>query len=151
MFAEIGGFMTETREIEFTIPGIPVAKGRPKFSTHGGFIKAYTPAKTRNAENFVRKCFMEQIKDFKIPNKGPIVLSISFYMPIPKSLSKKAKKILAEQNTHHIKKPDLDNLIKLVNDALNGVAWEDDGCIAYTQAAKYYSAIPSTFVRIVYL
>ena len=143
--------MIEKTTIEFNIPGVPVAKGRPKFSTHSGFAKAYTPAKTRNAEAFVRKCFMEQVKDFKMPAKGPVMLSVIFYMPIPKSLSKKAKATLAEQNTYHTKKPDLDNLLKLVNDALNGVAWEDDGCIAYTQAIKCYGATPKTCVEIDYL
>ena len=141
----------EKLHVEFEIPGAPVPKGRPKFSTHGGFAKAYTPAKTRNAEAFVRKCFMEQVKDFKMPVKGTVMLYITFFMPIPTSLSKKAKTTLAEQHTFHTKKPDLDNLVKLLNDALNGVAWEDDGCISFTQAVKCYGATPKTCVEIDYL
>lgn len=139
------------KEVEFEIPGVPVAKGRPKFSTMGGFAKAYTPAKTRNAEAFVVQCFKEQVKDFKMPEKGPVMLRIMFYMPIPTSLSKKKQRELEEQNTWHTKKPDLDNLVKLVNDALNGVAWEDDGCICYTQAIKCYGKEPKTVISIDYM
>ena len=141
----------EKLHVEFEIPGIPVPKGRPKFSTLGGFAKAYTPAKTRNAEAFVRKCFFEQVKDFKMPEKGPIFLYVTFYMPVPSSLSKKKQNELMEENYWHIKKPDLDNLLKLVNDALNGIAWKDDSCICFTHATKCYSAIPKTCVDIDYL
>ena len=154
MYVAIGDIMCKGMEklhIEFEIPGAPVAKGRPKFSTYGGFPKAYTPAKTRNAEAFVKKCFLEQVKDFKMPNKGPIMLYIVFFMPVPTSISKKKHKELVEKQAWHTKKPDLDNLVKLVNDALNGVAWEDDGCISFTQAIKCYGATPKTCVEIDYL
>ena len=36
--------------LEFFIPCIPVAKGRPKFARRGKLVKTYTPAKTRHAE-----------------------------------------------------------------------------------------------------
>ena len=45
--------------IEFTIPGVPVAKGRPKFSTRGGYAQAYTPSKTTKAEQYIAITFLE--------------------------------------------------------------------------------------------
>lgn len=137
--------------VSFTIPGAPVAKGRPKFSVRGGFAKAYTPAKTRNAEKHIAECFKQAYPDFKMPVKGPIKLYVTFFMPIPTSLSKKKQKELAAVCAWHTKKPDLDNLVKLVNDALNGIAWEDDSCIVSTRASKCYYSTPSTFVEINYL
>lgn len=136
-------------QIRLTIPGTPVAKGRPKFRRVGNFVQAYTPAKTRNAEAFIAKCFKEQvIKDFKIPNKGPISLSIEFFMPIPSSLSKKKQREL--DGGWHLKLPDLDNLSKAVCDGLNGVAWEDDSCVCSIVAVKRYDTKPRTVVFIEY-
>ena len=138
-------------EVSFEVPGAPIPKGRPKFRRAGGFVQAYTPAKTRNAEKEIVNCFKEQVKDFKMPEKGPVSLAIVFYMPIPKGTSKKQIQAILEQNTVHIKKPDLDNLIKLVQDALNEVAWIDDGCVFNVNAAKCYGLEPKTCISIAYL
>ena len=132
--------------IKFNIPNNPVAKGRPRFRKIGSFVQSYTPAKTKKAENYIVSCFKEQVKHFKTPIKGPIFVSIEFYMQIPTSLSKKKKNELEGQ--FHIKKPDLDNLCKTVCDALNGVAWEDDSCVCSLVAIKRYANDPSTVVTI---
>lgn len=136
-------------QIKITIPGIPIPKGRPRFRKIGSFMQPYTPTETRKAEMEVAKCFKEQAKCFKMPDKGPICLSVEFFMPIPASLSKKKQKELLGEK--HLKRPDLDNLVKLVCDGLNGVAWEDDGCISSIVATKQYSDNPRTVVFIEYL
>lgn len=139
------------KTIEIIVDGIPVAKGRPKFRRIGNFVQAYTPAKTKKAENYIKKCFQEQVKNFEILPDCAISLALTFYMPIPKSTSKKKAKEMAENNTFHTKKPDIDNLIKLVQDALNGIAWKDDGCICRIDAIKCYGSEPKTFISIYYL
>lgn len=136
-------------QIKITIPGAPAAKGRPKFRRIGSFVQAYTPTKTHKAEQFVAKCFKEQAGCFKMPDNGPICLSIEFFMPIPTSLSKKKQKELLGEK--HLKRPDLDNLVKLVCDGLNGVAWKDDSCISSMVTTKQYSDNPRTVVFIEYL
>lgn len=154
MYITIGVNMdkiTAKYEVAFEVPGTPVPKGRPKFRRAGGFVQAYTPAKTRNAEKEIVNCFKEQVKGFKMPEKGPVSLAVVFYMPIPKGTSKKRIQAILEQNTVHIKKPDLDNLVKLVQDALNEVAWEDDGCVFNINAAKCYGLEPKICISIAYL
>lgn len=136
------------KEISFIIDGDPVAKGRPRFRRIGNYVQTYTPAKTKNAEKHIEECFKKQVNNFKMPEKGPISLTIEFFMPIPTSLSKKKKDALLGQP--HTKKPDLDNFCKSVCDALNGIAWEDDSCIYDMRLIKVYAAEPSTHVTIVY-
>lgn len=71
-------------------------------------------------------------------------------MPVPCSLSKPKKKALLDV-FYHLKRPDVDNLLKLVCDALNGVAWKDDSDIASIFAVKGYSEHPRTEIEIKYL
>jgi len=72
----------------------------------------------------------------------PVSIDITFFMPIPKSTSKKKQKLLEGQ--HHSKRPDLDNLIKHLNDSLEGICWTDDAKIVEVTARKVYSSEPRT-------
>ena len=133
--------------IYFTIPGAPVAKGRPRFRAIKKFISTYTPKKTLMAEKEIRKCFEEQHPTLNLPLNGPISLTVKFLMPIPISLSKKKKEAL--KLTPHTKKPDVDNLVKTVCDALNDYVWKDDSQIYMVTAIKAYAAEdPCTLVEI---
>ena len=137
--------MTDT--LHFTIPGNPVAKGRPRFRVFKGHVMSYTPAKTHKAEKEVLDAFKYCWPSFKTPFKGPISLKVTFFMQVPTSLSKKKQSALCL--SPHVKKPDLDNLIKTVCDALNGYVWEDDSQIYMIQAIKTYSLdAPYTKVEI---
>lgn len=132
--------------LELMVVGAPVPKGRPKFSTRNGFITAYTPAKTRNAEKDIEDAFKAEFPNHK-PLDGPIRVRLHFWMPIPSSLSQKKKQAI--KGTFHSKKPDLDNLVKLVTDALNGVAWKDDNQIVKVEACKTYCyGNPGTFIEV---
>lgn len=78
-----------------------------------------------------------------------IGLKCEFLVPIPKSTSK--KKALEMDGRFCLKKPDIDNYVKLVCDALNGIAWEDDNEVAEVYAVKRYSNNPRTEIEIQYL
>ena len=122
---------------EFTVPGEPVGKGRPRF----GNGRAFTPAKTAKYENLVRVAFANAYPD-AVPTEGPVDLFIRAYFPIPKSFSKKKReKALAEQIAK-ISRPDLDNVIKAVCDGLNELAWKDDAQIYEMTAWKGYGEQP---------
>lgn len=137
-----------SRELLFTIDGVPVAKGRPRFRNTGKFVQTYTPKKTLEAEKHIRECFEFYHRTFNRPFEGPIFININFHMPIPSSLSKKKQNEL--RLTPHVKKPDLDNLVKTVCDALNGYVWKDDSQIYTIIARKSYGYDRSyTDVRIV--
>ncbi len=128
---------------EITIPGTPVAKGRPRIGKYG----TYTPKKTAMFESYAGYCWAAEYGHLK-PIESPLDVSIVFYMPIPKSITKKAKEAIEQGKTKHIKKPDLDNMAKAVLDALNGLAYKDDSQIVSLTLYKTYSEQPRTEVKI---
>ena len=82
-----------------------------------------------------------------MPPFGEIAsVEFDFYMPIPKSYSK--KKYEAMKNKPHVIKPDLSNLIKFYEDALNGILWKDDAILHKIAARKVYSSHPRVEIRI---
>lgn len=99
--------------IMLIIDGTPIAKGRPRvYRGHG-----VTPERTRRAEQTIRDAFTEKYPDFQ-PFNGRIIMACQFWMP---------------RNG----RPDLDNLVKLVTDALNGLAYRDDEQIDTVAAYRH--------------
>lgn len=119
---------------QFTIPGKPISKGRPKFARQGNFIRTYTPEKTVNYENLVKLAWMQSGCD-KLD--GDISAKITAYFSIPKSVSKKRRAYLID--TYYDKKPDADNIAKAILDALNGIAYEDDSQVVSLEVIKVYN------------
>lgn len=135
--------------IKFTIPGEPCAQGRPRFSTLGGYVKAIDPAKSRN-----QKAFIKYLATTAAKQQGwvytylPIHVEIIAYMGIPKSKSKKWRTAAICGRERPTKKPDVDNLFKLVTDALSGILYNDDKQIVSCRVQKWYSEEPRTEVKI---
>ena len=75
-------------------------------------------------------------------------VDIVFYMQIPKRANKKQRTEMIEGRIRHMKKPDTDNLIKAVLDALNGIAYKDDSQIYKITAEKKYSENARTEISI---
>jgi Holliday junction resolvase RusA-like endonuclease len=125
--------------IEFIIQGNPKPKGRPRFTKSG---IAYTDKNTKAAESHVMTLASASMKNTK-PYEGPVMIGLDFYMPIPVSYSKeyqakaKSGQEFPIKHKSHIN-PDIDNMIKLIMDALNGVCWEDDSQICSITANKLY-------------
>lgn len=136
-------------EILITIPGEPCAQGRPRISTAGGFPRAYDPAKSRNYKAFVKLIAQEEI-----PVQGwrytelPLAVTITAYMSIPSSKSKKFKQAAALGVERPTKKPDIDNIFKCVTDALSGIAYKDDKQIVTATVNKRYAEVPRVEVLI---
>lgn len=121
--------------ITLTIPGNPIGKGRPRVTRYG----AYTPEKTKNYETLVQELFIIAYPYHK-PLEGPVEMLISAYFPIPKSYTK-GKKLAAEHNViRPTKKPDVDNIQKIIGDALNGLAYKDDSQIVTSEIQKWYTS-----------
>ena len=132
----------ERLKIEFTIPGEPVAKGRPNFSRQGNFVRAYTPEKTTNYETLVRFLYCEKAKGEQFPSDMQLKITIKAYLSIPKSVSKKKQAGMASGAIRPIKRPDTDNIVKAVLDGLNTVAFRDDSQVVEISAGKWYSDEP---------
>ena len=120
----------------FEIIGEPQGKGRPRFSTRGGFVKTYTPEKTASYENFVKLCYLNKYKGQKLD--GEIIAEIIAYFSIPKSFSKKKRLEAIEGKIKPTKKPDTDNIAKTILDSLNGIAFEDDKQVVALLVKKLY-------------
>lgn len=129
------------------VDGVPVPKGRARVTTIGGFARAYTPAKTRKYEELVAYA-ARQAYGAALPMEGPLALTLDVYMPIPKSWSKK-KTCQAEAGEIHVTtKPDLDNFLKCVSDALNEICYLDDSQIVQATMFKAYSARPGILLTL---
>lgn len=128
--------------IRLIIPGEPVAKARPRITKWG----AYTPEKTKNYETLVRELYIIQHGQTLLD--GELSVDIKAYFTIPKSTSKKKKELMISKDIRPIKKPDIDNVMKSVTDALNEIAYKDDSQIVSATVSKYYSEEPRVEVEI---
>lgn len=137
------------KKLEFTIPGEPISQGRPRFSTHGGFARAYDPKKSRDGKAIVKLCARDavQASSWNEPITGPIEMLVQFGIALPKSQHRKKSIVPRQWRT---KKPDIDNLMKLVKDACSGVVFLDDNQIVRVIGEKIQCAqdeAPFTKVR----
>ena len=128
--------------LKLTIPGEPVAKGRPRVTKWG----TYTPEKTKNYETLVKELFF--VKHGQTLLEGPLKMKVQAYFTIPKSTSKKRKELMKIGELRPTKKPDLDNILKIIGDALNEIAYQDDKQIISASIEKYYSEEPRVEIEI---
>ncbi|GAB1809805.1 RusA family crossover junction endodeoxyribonuclease [Priestia megaterium] len=106
----------------------------------------YDPQKSKDFKQYVKLVASE----YK-PNQllsGPLELNVKVFKPILKSFSKK-KKLEAEQGIlRPVSKPDVDNYVKGIKDALNKVIWNDDSQIVDLHVSKFYSETPRIEVAV---
>ena len=135
--------MTKTEVYTITIPGEPVAKARPRMTKHG---HTYTPKKTVDYERMIQMLF--QAKHGSPVLEVPIMLQLDLYFGIPKSRSKAARERMRQGLERPCKRPDIDNCLKAVSDALNGIAYKDDSQIVAAVIQKFWSYEPRAVVKI---
>lgn len=120
---------------EFEMLGSIQGKARPRMNTRTG--RAYTPTKTKLYEYSLRQWFLMNYPNFK-PIEGRIKVSIIAYFEVPKSTSKKKAAEMLSNNISPTKKPDIDNIIKIVLDGMNKFAFKDDTQITKLEVEKIY-------------
>ena len=133
--------------LRFEVPGEPRGKGRPRFSRAGGFVRPYTDARTEAYESIIRYFFRRNFPNH-LPLTGPVRLSFIAGFQIPKSASAKKAALMLAGEILPTKKPDASNILKAVEDALNGVAFRDDCQICAGQFVKRYANPPALIVEI---
>lgn len=134
-------------EVKFTILGEPMGKERPRFRRVGNYVQTYTPAKTKNYETKVRDSYYSSNMETRHLT-GAIEAEIYGVFPIPVSVSKKLRAKMENGEEPYTKKVDADNLAKIVLDALNGVAYEDDKQITKLTVTKVYGKDPRVEVTL---
>jgi Holliday junction resolvase RusA-like endonuclease len=115
------------------IDGIPKGQPRPRAFAVGGKAHVYNPGTAENWKSQIALAF----RDFaRKPITGPVSLAVSFYMPRPKRLMRKKD---PDGMMLHTAKPDIDNLLKAVMDALTTIGvWHDDTQVVSVSASKNY-------------
>jgi Holliday junction resolvase RusA-like endonuclease len=138
------------KQIVFSIPGTPIAKGRSKSSSRIGvdqsgkqrvFTRHYTPEKTERYENLVRLAAQLAMAGAS-PFDTPVALTVAIYLPIPQSWSKKKQDKARTGLVGATKKPDADNVLKALKDGMNGVVYVDDARITDVTLQKRYATSP---------
>jgi Holliday junction resolvase RusA-like endonuclease len=121
----------QVQPVTITVPGKPFAWRRARSV---GKIR-FKDAGTVQTENAVQAIALQQLA---APLEGPLKISVHATFKIPASWSK--AKAAAHMWRHHTQTPDLSNIIKFLEDALNRVAWVDDSQIAeYGRCSKLWA------------
>lgn len=130
---------------DFVVEGKPVGKGRPRFKRMGNFVQTYTPEKTADYEKLVRLGF--QNAGGSITEKPVRIKIVVCFVP-PKSARKKDKIEMLANRILPAKKPDCDNIAKIILDALNQIAYKDDSQVIELSVKKLYSEVAKVSVHI---
>ena len=129
------------REVKFHVPGKPQGKARAKTFYTNGVTRTVTPEKTVLYENFIKDRYLQEAGGFFLETGTPVELRIVARFLPPTSASKIVKHQMLSGKILPLKKPDVDNIVKVVADSLNGIAYHDDKQIAFAAAKKAYSAV----------
>ena len=136
-------YYKDGNRIELIVYGNPVAQGRPRFSRQGGFVKAYDPIRSKSYKQLIRLGLQPLLS---APNFKPIdqacCLNLKIFRAVPKSFSKKKRENASRGHIWPTTKPDTDNYVKGVLDALNGTVLKDDSVVCEIFAQKLYSERP---------
>jgi len=127
--------------VTFKVDGVPVPKGRARYVKRGNFVQAYTPEKTRTYETLI-KDVARQAMGGSEPLETPVSLYLYIRVPIPASATKKRLQAIADGSEKPIKKPDASNILKSVEDGMNGVVYKDDSQIINIHVTKVFSSEP---------
>ena len=130
---------------EFEIPGKIIGKGRPRLNSYTRQV--YTPTKTKDYENLVIQYFMLKYPRFT-PFEGRVSVEITANFEVPKSAKKPEKELMLENKLNPLKKPDIDNIVKIILDAMNECAFKDDTQITKLAVEKKYAQTESIYVKI---
>lgn len=151
------------KTVKFTVLGEPTGKGRPQTKViysekrfknkktgkvRNTLVNNVTPKKTVIYENEVKEVYRLQCDNYRFPDGAMLDMRIIAYYRIPKSQTKRNKELMKKQLLRPTKKPDMDNVVKIIADSLNQIAYRDDTQIVDCQCRKFYSDNPRVEVTI---
>lgn len=130
----------------FTIPIEPKGQMRHKQAVIGGHARAYKDTGQRNYEAKVKALIAGELPPS--PLTGPLMLSVDVMLPIPASWSKRKRDEAIAGYIRPTSKPDVSNLLKNIEDIMNGLIWVDDKQIVGARIVKSYNALPGWLVTV---
>lgn len=122
-----------SKPIDFFVPGEPLPQDRPRHATRpkkggGTYIATFDTSRCKKwKETIATEARAVGVEPFA--SDLPLAITTVFYLTRPKSVKRQFPTV----------KPDLDNFLKAVKDALKGVAWGDDGQVVTVSARKEYA------------
>jgi Holliday junction resolvase RusA-like endonuclease len=129
-----GDHVGEPKVLRLTLYGDPVGKARPRVTrTKSGKSLTYTPSRTAQAQEQWKALFLES-RQQPFSEGTPLCLLLRAFLSRPQYLRKRARL--------PITKPDLDNMAKLVTDALEGLAYHRDSNFIAMNLSKHYATYP---------
>lgn len=135
--------MDDKTSITFFVPGKPQGKARARVvRLNNGKVASFTPDNTVLYENYIKMQFAQTdgAREWRMCYRSsPLALDLTACFPIPKSTSNVQRKAMQEGILQPTKKPDIDNILKVVCDALNGCAYDDDVQVVTVTARKIYA------------
>lgn len=138
---------SERKLFSLIVRGQPVGKPRPKATVVGGHARVYTPSAGQRYEYMVREAFLTSHPQLS-PSRMPLRVEIKAFFGLNKAdydskgNPNKSGRAKLSGARACAKKPDFDNIAKIVVDALNGIAWADDCQIVSASVSKRYDDVP---------
>ena len=131
----------ESKLFMFTVPGKPQGKARARtfYNSKSNKMNSVTPENTVLYENLIKTCFQQKYGQERFSDDEYVSARILAFFEPPKSISKKKRADMLERRIWPAKKPDSDNIAKVVLDALNGIAYHDDTQVISLTVTKAYS------------
>ena len=130
--------------MRFIVPGRPFGKARPRKGKFG----VYNPKVNKDYEESIRKAYRAATGIIAEPVDKPIWLCVECIYPIPKATPKKKRELMLNEKIFPLVRPDIDNCLKSVMDALNGLAYLDDKQVALVHMKKRYGENAMTIIDI---
>ena len=130
---------------EFEVEGDIVGKQRPRVNMYTGNV--YTPNKTKDYEEWIKQCFFLKYKGIE-PIENRVSIEIIAYLKIPKNTSKSNREKMLCDEISPLKKPDIDNIAKVVLDALNNYVIKDDIQVSKITIEKKYAEEEKLYIKI---
>lgn len=138
----------DLRPITIIVEGEPQGKGRPRASSIGGFVRMYTPSKTKDYEQMIAHEAGFDMRGRDLIS-GPVLVELEMYHSIRKSWPKAKREAARLNKIVPTIKVDADNCLKVFCDALNGVVWVDDVQVVNATISKRFSDEPCVLFRVV--
>lgn len=129
--------------LEIYIPGKAVPQGRPKFTRIGNGVRTYDPKQSVDYKSWIKHCalqVMEKSGTSIIPRDIPLHMALNVTITKPASVSKR--------RLCPVVKPDLDNIQKTIQDALEGIVYQADQQIVSIRSVKRYGTSDSVTVTL---
>lgn len=130
---------------EFEVIGEIKGKARPRLNLYTGSI--YTSKNTKDYEDLVRQYFLIKYPRY-VPFENRVSAKLVACFKVPKKASKKDRENMLNGTITPIKKPDIDNVVKVILDSLNTFAFKDDTQVTKLEIEKIYGEEEKVYVKL---